>query len=335
MKTEVVAATKKRIADIGYGYLKFLQDNGIVSKERAVVAKLGESLTDVNIKNILTVDNEDYIIGNEVYGVSDRKPITANESVKRYENIAYKVLGLYSVAKNHGSNEDKITLITGLPYQNMDEAEQVKKLFQGVHKVKLNGVEMTLNIDRVGVVSQGLGSYYTLLSQRGNIVKSRKMLLVDLGFHTINYMPIDQGGISTNSVKTNRDLGIQAAYLKIVDEVNKEFKTSYKFHDVDRLLDDGVPVQDIDKGKQLIKINDRPYVHEALREYASEVWNDIFDKYNESYREDLEEIVFSGGTAQRVEHFLTETKRSFCTFMENPQDAQALGYFEIAKRIKE
>lgn len=324
-----------READIGYGYLKYPDDTDRVIKEKAVVALLGESLNPGELKgvDIIEVDGVKYIVGADVYKLG-RKPITANENINRAGNIAYKVLALYALAKTNDPSGEKITFLTGLPFQNLDEAENVKSLFQAKHEVVLNGQEITLDIDETIVTSQGLGTFYTLVRQRGGSILQKKILLVDLGFRTINYLPINNGDIDVETVKTNRDLGIQDAYKKIADAINLEFKTNYKFYDVDDLLDKGVPTQDINKGRSFTNILDREYVKEALTAYALDVWNDILDKYGDKYREELEEVVFAGGTSERVRVYLENNRKHFCTFVEEAQDAQVLGYRELLNKIE-
>lgn len=323
-----------RVVDIGYGYLKYPCVDRVM-KEKAVVALLGESLNHGELKgvDVIEVDGVKYIIGTNVYKLG-RKPITANENVNRMKNVAYKVLALYALAKTSNQGSNKITLLTGLPFQNLDEADNVKKLFQAKHDVVLNNRHIQLDIDEVIVTSQGLGSFYTLIRQRGRTVLAKKILLVDLGFRTINYLPINNGDIDIETVKTNRDLGIQDAFKKIANDINLEFKTNYKFYDVDDLLDKGVPTQDINKGKGVNKIIDRDYVKRALATYATDVWTDFVDKYGDKYREELEEVIFSGGTSERVREYLESTRKHFCSFIEEAQDAQVLGYAEIASKIE-
>lgn len=324
-----------RTADIGYGYLKYPTDNGEVEKVKAVVALLGESLNPGELKgvDIIEVDGDAYIVGADVYKLG-RKPITANENVNRAGNIAYKVLALYALAKTYDPSATHITFLTGLPFQNLDESTKVSDLFEREHTITLNGREITLNIDKTVVMSQGLGSFYSLVRQRGYAALTKKILLVDLGFRTINYIPINNGDIDSDTVKTNRDLGIQDAYKRIADAVNIEFKSNYKFYDVDDLLDKGVPTQDIEKGKTYAKINDREYVKDALVGYARDVWADFTDKYGDGYREELEEVVFSGGTADRVKEYLQSERKHFCTFVDDAQDVQVLGYVEVAQKIE-
>lgn len=157
---------------------------------------------------------------------------------------------------------------------------------------------------------------------------------MDLGFRTVNYLPLNNGDIDADTVKTNRDLGIQAAYKRITDAVNLEFKSNFKYYEVDDLLDKGVPQQDKNSGIVYEPIIDRPYVKDALRMYARDVWTDILDKYDDRYRESLEEVVFSGGTAERVRDFLEEEKQHFCSIVEDSQDVQVLGYEEIAQQLE-
>lgn len=324
-----------KVVDGGYGYLKWPNDKGEVEKEQAVVAILGESLNDGDLKgvDILTVDNTKYIIGEDVYKLN-QKPITANENAKRAQNVAYKIMLLYALAKSADRSSEEIVFLTGLPYQNLDEAEMVKELFTKEHDIALNGKKVTLNIVDTKVMSQGLGSFYSLVKQRGSKVLSIRVLLVDLGFRTINYIPIDSGNIDVNKVLTNPELGIQDAYKEIVKHINIEFKSNFKFYDVDDLLDKGVPVQDLEKGSVRTQIKDRDYVHAALQDYANDVWSDLVDKYGDKYREQLQEVVFSGGTAERVKDYLEKAKRHYCSTLDDPQDAQVLGYQEIANQLE-
>ena len=333
MGTKVNAKLFKTF-DIGYGYLKFLADNGIVKKEKAVIALLGESLNEGELSKdikIITVDGVDYIIGDGVYKLN-RKPITANETENRANNIVYKVLGLYALAQSGIPAGEKATILTGLPFMNMDEKEQVVKAFKGVHDIKLNGKAMQLNIEEVLVTPQGLGAFYSLLRQRGTKVLSKKFLLSDLGFHTINHLPIANGDINKETVYTNRDLGIQHAYKTIAAKVNLQFKKNYSFYDVDDLLDNGVEIND-KEGKRFEPIIDFDYVKEALRGYAKDVWEDVVNKYSGAELESFDEIIFSGGTAKRVETYLEEERKYYCSVLDDPQDAQVIGYDIMTKQL--
>lgn len=334
MKTK----TEKRVykvVDIGYGYLKFPKDNE-VHKEKAVVARLTDSLNPGESKGIdvINVDGQDYIVGDAVYKLG-RKPMIANEHTGRPQQVAYKVLALYALAKTYDPADTAITFLTGLPFQNLDEADVIKEIFTREHTVILNGREITLDIDEALVSSQGLGTYYSIVRQRGGVILAKKILIVDLGFHTINYLYVNNGDVDVSLVKTNRDLGIQNAYTKIADAVNVEFKKNYKFYDVDDLLDNGVPQHDVDKGNIFVPIIDRPYVQDALAAYAEDVWSDISDKYNDKQREQLDEVIFAGGTAERVKDHLLASKKLYCSIAEDAQDVQVLGYAELANKVEQ
>ncbi|QDA30240.1 ParM/StbA family protein [Paenibacillus polymyxa] len=326
---------KYDVIDLGYGFLKIPdpQKKGEVIKIKAVIAKLGESLDGNSSADVIEVDGVEYVVGSDVYALN-QKPITANDNEKRPELLAYKVLTLFGLAKFSITTDVKKRFLTGLPYQNLDEADIIKKNFQKVHEIKLNGKEITLDIDEALVTSQGLGTLHTLVAQRGSVVFSKKIIIVDLGFRTVNYVTLINGLIDKDTVKTNPDLGIQAAYKKIVNAVNIEFKKNFKFYDVDDLLDKGVPVQDKETGLKYERINERPYVIEALTVYAQDVWADFIDKYDDKYREGLDEVVFGGGTAERVNDYLNQYKQHFCSKLDNPQDAQVLGYQEIALKLE-
>ncbi|MEC0092521.1 ParM/StbA family protein [Paenibacillus macquariensis] len=323
-----------RATDIGYGVLKDVDAKGIVCKTRAVVGRLGDSMTpnDTLAADVIMIDGISYVIGDDVYNLG-RKPIVANETVNRAQSEAYKVLAMYSLAKRHTVNEEAVTVITGMPYQNLDESDEIKALFNGEHSLTFNGKEITVNVNSTVVVSQGLGTYYTLVKQRGNDIIIKRILVVDLGFKTINYLPIISGEIDALTVKTARELDIQSAYKKIADAVNLEYKTDYKYYHIDDLLDHGVPRQDINTGKIFDPIMDKLYVKDAFDEYAKSVWADLIDKYSGAFMDDLDEVVFGGGTAERVETNLLEHKKHYCTIMDNAQDAQVLGYAEIAKKL--
>lgn len=326
-------ATNYRPTDIGYGYLKELLVDGKVAKTRAVVGALGTSIvpsTDINA-DVITVDGVSYVVGDDVYRFN-RDEILANESVNRAQSLAYKVLALYSLAKRHVS-DDPVTIITGLPYLNLeDERSQVKDLLDGTHEVVFNGSPLTINVAQTVVVAQGIGTFFTLVKQRGDSILKKRILIVDLGFRTGNYLPINSGEVDAETVKTARQLGIQSAYIEIAREISKEFKRDFNYYDVDNLLDNGVEVPTID-GKQTVDISEREYVRKHFTKYAEAVWADILAKYDDDYRDGLDEIVFAGGTAERVQAYLYEARKNYCSFIENSQDAQVLGYGEISARV--
>lgn len=323
-----------RATDIGYGLLKETDGNGVVNKTRAVVGRLGDSIDQdhSNRVDVIVIDGISYVVGDDVYKLG-RNPIVANETVRRAQSEAYKVLAMYSLAKRHKEGEGSVSVITGLPYQNLDESDEIKTLLNGEHTFAFNGKELTLNVAETVVVSQGLGTYYILVKQRGGDIIIKRILIVDLGFKTINYLPIISGEIDALTVKTARELGIQSAYKKIADAINLEYKTDYKYYHIDDLLDHGVPRQDINTGKIFEPITDKQYVKDAFDEYAKSVWADLIDKYSGAFMDDLDEVVFGGGTADRVKTNLLEHKKHYCTIMDNAQDAQVLGYEEIAKKL--
>lgn len=319
------------IADIGYGYLKIFNGSGDVETDFSVVAKLGKAEVPEDYE-VLKVDGVEYVVGESVYKLG-LDPITANESANRADNIAYKVLGLYALAKGYEPDQGAVTFLTGLPYQNFrspEEVKSVKELFQGSHIIEFKRKEIKIDIDEVLIVSQGVGACFTLSAQRPKDYLNKKMLLVDLGFNTVNYFPISGGALNMDTAKSNRDLGIQAAFKRIVDAVNIEFNANYKYYEVDDLLDNGVFQRNKDLKLERVPIIEHSLVQKEFKAYAEEVWKDIFDKYDSSELEDTEEIVFSGGTAKRVKSYLIEAKKIYCSVLDDAQEAQLQGYAEIA-----
>lgn len=322
-----------RTLDIGYGYLKDVSPMGEVIKTRAVVGRLGSTIDPSSrvAADVIMVDGTSYVVGEDVHALG-LDEIVANESVGRANSIAYKVLALYSLAKRH--NGEPVRVLTGLPFINMSEAQEVKDLLTQTHEVIFNGRAMSITVERTNVVAQGLGTFYTLVKQRGEGILKKRILIVDLGFRTSNYLPINSGEIDSSTVKTTPQLGIQKAYIDLANAINKEFKTAFRYYEVDSLLDGGVPQQSAEEGKYFVDIKDREYVREAFTKYASDVWDDLHMLYSDKFLDALDEIVFAGGTADRTSEYLKASpKKRYCTFMENSQDAQVLGYEDIVTRV--
>ena len=92
------------------------------------------------------------------------------------------------------AREETIHLVTGLPYsQHKDTVKaSMSTLLKGTHNVAINGKKKTFTIVDVGIVPEGVGSYYVLKKAEPSLPK-RMVRILMVGSRTITGITIDHG----------------------------------------------------------------------------------------------------------------------------------------------
>lgn len=269
------------IVDIGNYNLK--TSNGLILSSKYT--------TDVQIsdlgENIITYNGVNYYMEK---GSLDKE---YNKVDKNYIPLL-----LYALSK---FNSCSIDLMLGLPINQVLLKDQLKENLENKEFVfKLNGVEKNIKINKVGVVAEGISSFYTLTDEE----RKKDTLIIDIGGRTVN-------AASFINKKIEEKTTIPMGMLNLYDMINKNLKSKrYKLEQIERLTRSN-KISDIDTEK-------KSFVDSLLEELKF------------YYDLDLYDIYITGGGALVIGEEICNRLEN-CKLMKNPLLSNVTGNYNIAK----
>lgn len=88
---------------------------------------------------------------------------------------------LYAISKS--TEESKIKLVIGTPVDNLSISTNFKEDLEGkTFEFNINGKDRKVLIEKVGVVAEGVSSFYTLPAEQ----QSEDIMVIDIGGRTVN-----------------------------------------------------------------------------------------------------------------------------------------------------
>ena len=246
--------------DYGYSAVKVFSPNSIsrfpsyamrVKSDFSFIAETAKN--SILYKNLDT--NEMWLVGEVAENIKKTGDTTDSESLlygrDRWQNPMSKVLietGLGLAMKRvelkaaNGApyimepGDDKIVIQTGLPEEYMEDAEDVKDAFSGMHSFALKIADgewktYTFNIDAadVFVMSQPKGTLFSVcINKNGQFhpdaakYLSSSVIVFDAGFGTLDIFTINSGTVGEG--ETYRDLGMK----RILQETSQGIKSAFK-----------------------------------------------------------------------------------------------------------
>ena len=318
--------------DIGYSNLKFSISNNNSVQESVCPAgagpftKLpGDFMKGSNRDDLIIVSLDDVQWG---AGVDpDKFEDTVRVVEKDYMNTeSYRALFYAALLKSGADEVDH--LVTGLPVeQALDpiKVEQLTKKLQGEHQVT-NAV--TVNVKKVSVLPQPAGAYMHYVSKSDVDLKNiedSKILVIDPGYFSFDWVVIDCGSVRKNSSGHN-----VLATSKIIDLMTQKIQMDY-----------GSPVPSrienaLRTGSVTIKVSGRdvsvtPYLEAAKGEIAQQAVQDLLNKMrNEDGEPDI--VIMAGGAAKYYTQFIKDkfaTENFMCE--DDSVLANARGFLYYAK----
>ena len=179
--------------DLGNTLLKVFSGKGGVFYENRMLEKDPSLLLD---EEHIIVDGKCYVMGIGSY---------QHQFIKTNKVFLPQVL--YCVSKNLENTKNTVNLILGLPVSQIESKNLlIDALSNKTFDIIVNGSSKKLKIGTVGVVAEGVSSFYSLPSRQG------KIAIVDLGSRTTNVTTCTAGkqdahpftiNIGTNNLLSN------------------------------------------------------------------------------------------------------------------------------------
>jgi len=325
--------------DIGFGFTKATNGNDFV-----IFKSLFGEATDIqfrmSIGNVSFVDNLHVTIDDQSYFIGDFAEQQSNvlqftlDQEKLLTDFA-RILALTAA----GSITDKyvpINVVSGLPISYLRQYYQkFTKVLTGHHDITYHKPDGTsflrkLNINKVRMMPQPLGSIFNLLmDDNGKIVNKelakQKVGVVDIGFRTTDFSIFDQLRYVERG-STTTDTGISKSFGVIAKKLREECGISIEVYRLYKAVQKG-SIKIRGKEYNISKIRDQVLSHSA-----GTIANDIERLWAADW--DMDTIVLTGGGSMELAKYLQPLIPGNVIPVENNIDARlnnVQGYFKYGK----
>lgn len=340
--------------DRGFGYTKYYSDIA-TGQVDSLVAPISESRAkELAINNaddkrviILKEENNFYLVGPRV---ADVEPEYAQRNLARgRDNTNERILFMTAMGLSSAASEYvKAYITTGLPTDEFEKnREEYKSIIKNgdknyVFSLILGGKEFKKKIEvaAVSVENQPRGTIATIIENKleegesWDNIRSRRFAVCDIGYNTTDssvYVGKDivGGGERVNFSTT--------AMSKVIDDAKTVLESKYNCkkseNDILASLSTGtikVRGKVVEVGEDIKEVFEKNA--EKLTEEMSSRWDQFFDVFDE--------IVLTGGAVAN-KAFAKVLKAKFSkkfdwdvSVMENPQLANACGFYHIASTMR-
>jgi len=217
-----------------------------------------------------------------------------------------------------------LCLSTGLPVAHMDDAEELKAVLLGKHRIQTDLTDFVANVVEVRVMPQPYGSIFAqTLTEAGEVNEGHsfpRTAVCDVGTYTIDVAVDDDGEyIAAESGSTEAGVYTAQDYLRRVLE--KNYRQFIPLSVIDEVLRTGC----FRASGQVVDF--RVEVQQALEVLRSSTLGLLNDKWKAGTLIDV--IYLSGGGAELV-HEVVKAAYSQTVLVVNPQIANAVGYLQFA-----
>lgn len=121
---------------------------------------------------------------------------------------------LYAISKS--TEESKIKLVIGTPVDNLSLSADFKADLEGkTFEFSINGKERKITIEKVGVVAEGVSSFYMLPAEK----QADDIMIVDIGGRTVNVVTFRNKRIEYKKTVT---YGMIEFYNKVKERYNSQ-----------------------------------------------------------------------------------------------------------------
>ncbi|OZB98167.1 ParM/StbA family protein [Paenibacillus sp. XY044] len=307
------------VFDLGFSWSKGKKKNKLYLQPS--IYGEGKPIFEGSIKQDDFIFNEDLFVGKLALRHSDIKYFSLNDN--KTEAMTSDVLMKTGLGYLNGNNP--FNLVTGLPVKfYFSQKDHMKDMIERLgtsekYEVKKgNGKPhiIKLNIDKYKIVPQGYGiAMDFLLTSDGRIKNSgiakKKILVIDLGFYTLNLLGLDKMEIMKES--TSIILGVEKAYRLLQTYLQKVVGKSPSIYEMDACVIEGKY-----EGYDI-----RPLIQKAFKPLSKQIQNEV-----ESLNINFDYHLIGGGAAHNVfEQINLPNKILF------DQLAQIRGYENVGVRL--
>ncbi|GAA4878895.1 hypothetical protein GCM10023310_68730 [Paenibacillus vulneris] len=304
--------------DLGFGWTKGKSNRQIYLQPSI----LGETkpLFEESVKDDDIVFNDDFFVGKLALRQSDVKYFSMNDNKTEtwISDILLKT-AIGSLCRMHECN-----LVTGLPvkyyFSQKDKMGKTLSLINGgdIYKIK-NGLSdmffVKPKVCNFKIVPQGLGiAIDYIFGEDGKMAKpevaKKKILVIDLGYYTLNLLGLDKMEIMKES--NTLLLGVDSAYKLLQRYIQEYFGKSPSRYELDPFVLSGEY-----EGTDIT-----PLINRAFRSLSLQIQNEI-----ESLNIKFDYFLIGGGAANKIESNISHPNKFILD-----QLSQIRGYEKIGVR---
>lgn len=322
----------------------------------AYLKAVGESVNNkVMDLDVFTIDDVEYVWGNDIVKVKDIKATYGHEN--RYRTEAFKIMAKIVMAKAVSDLEiqphEKILVVTGVPSAETgseredDIAQAFRGEHKGLHEVGVNEEEVVFKVAHVEVMPQALstvlGRYLDTFGGVG-----------DEDYEEIKVAVIDIGG-GTTDLDIVHALRRQKAYHSlpkgfrdVYDNIRSEINKKYPSHQVSDFKLLNVLDETAEEGRRSrigtkLKYEYKPSklkeavdftkaLEDGIRELSVDIQQAIMSKWKD--QTDLDEILLVGGSAELFKEHIDEIVEGI-TIPANSGNSNVEGYYRYGVYLLE
>lgn len=263
---------------------------------------VGKSYTGEKLQlNTYALPNGSYVWGHDVNAVPAVYPTYGFQN--RYKETMYRILTKIAITslaqKSYVQSHDEVIVVTGAPSNEIDTpaVADLQAAFQGIHELKIEDTFMRVNVIKVIVLPQPIGTVMSrYLDEEGYVADER--------YESIRVGVIDIGTGTTDLDSINRlrreehksiPVGMKDVYQIIADYVNSQNPNAKaEFYHIEPFFAEGVY-----KISERHSVDFKEVKQAAIFEVAEKIKTGIKNAWKTFDR--FDEIILTGGGADLFE----------------------------------
>ncbi|WP_077218519.1 MULTISPECIES: ParM/StbA family protein [Acidithiobacillus] len=313
--------------NIGYGYLKiktksgYLQVASVVEKTRkssmGSVGAMRETLK-------VVVDNATYEVGADAHHLSSTQNTSKSVSDAWYDTVQYRALMQLVIdrlqAESETEGDDKWVVTIGIAvnqYMRPAIRKQLANLWRGEH---LSSEGEKIEIKKVTVVPEPYGAYTYYKDKYAEKTAGRRIMVIDIGYRTTDWVEVvDSKVIERQANAIN--LGMFDVYSEICRNIISDHDANLDIVAVEQAI-----LSEKETRVRGTNIDMKKYYDNALKTVGRMIESRIRTEIGAADQTDL--VLVAGGGAKDLIKFVQKSfQKHNVEICENPQEANAHGYF--------
>lgn len=312
--------------DLGNGFTKRMTKKGAVI-EPSIIGNKPNYWNEEGYDAIAFNGSTPYYIGKDVINAAITPiPALGDDDASRYESEEFKKLLFGFIGRDLKKSVTIPLLVTGLPVAHFKAKSKVlADMIKGVKVVNINGTDVVIDVKKVVVLPQPIGTYMYLVSKGDISPTDEYTLIVDGGYGTVDITEMKGKSIVK---RAGDEIGVKNAYIEINNYLVDRFGNmrNLSVSNMPYILKNGLKIEGtpID----VAQIGDVQRILEAH-------FNDVFSfiRNNRFDLKSYDKVVFTGGMALLHRNLIEAKERANFIVIEEAQIANCLGYYEYGKAM--
>ncbi len=296
--------------DVGFGFTKaYNGKNSVIFKSLIGDAtdiqfrsSMGEGSSTSNLH--ITLDDKSYFLGSYAEMQSNIREFTLDQEKLLEEFV--KILAITAAGLCCDTN-GPISVVSGLPVGYLKrDSKKLKQMIKGNHEITFHNnssedVTKRVNIDRIHVIPQPIGSIFNLIFDENGKIKDRvlatqKLGVVDIGFKTTDFSIFDHLQYIERGSST-MDSGISKCFSVISNKLRQESNINIELYRMFNFIESGM-IKIRGKEYNISNLKKRVYNHasSAIASDLNRLWENDWD---------IDSIILSGGGSVELSEYIT------------------------------